>query len=141
MNRPDAITQEDQPCWVLRLPDGDEVDGGIWEDPHYNTEQAAAETASDEADDHDPPRVLVPVQLDDRCWIATAVCGKQYDGDGTFSAEHWPNPGDLLEALLAADWRPVEGGGMACDDDGCETCAYLPTVPAPTQIPGQMSLT
>lgn len=139
MTRPDAITQEAAPCWVLRLPNGEQVDGGIWEDAHYDTQADAAKAARDEADDHDPPRALVPVQLDTPCWTAKTVCGEQYSGDGTFSVEHWPSRADLLDMVLYVGWKPVEGGGMTCGDDTCADCASLTVVRVRQEIPGQLA--
>src|SRR5688572_2267004 len=76
-----AITQETERCWVLRLPSGAEPDHGAWPDSHYTTEEAAAKDAAELRDNYDPPRVLVPVRLATPCWSATAACGYRYDQD------------------------------------------------------------
>jgi hypothetical protein len=128
----------DGPCWVLRLPNGEEADLGAWEDTHYSSEEEAAEAVKEMCDGY---AGLSPVRLPEQCWTATAACGYRYDEDAE-GVEHalgrdreW-----FLAAVLAAGWKPVVGGGFTCGDDGCDECADQPVAIAAPEMPGQTAL-
>jgi hypothetical protein len=136
----DAIVQAAGPCWVLRLANGN-TELGDWPDLHHPSEAEAAEAAADQARADGEPVRHIPVQLAERCWEATAVCGYRYDEDGDEGRiEHAETYAELLDGLTGHGWKPIEGGGMTCGDDGCDECCGLATVAPPVEIPGQMKI-
>jgi hypothetical protein len=134
--RPDAITEVDGPCWVLRLANGKE-EIGDWRDSHYASDTEAAKAAADMVGEDEPVH-HIPVRLPARCWVATAVCGYRYDEDDE-GVYHDDDPDSLMAALRSDDWKSVEGGGMTCGSDACAPCGTFVVAEPPAQIPGQLA--
>jgi hypothetical protein len=128
-----AIRSNDHPCWVLREADGSDLDDG-YEISHYSSRENAQAAADNWGTECPAPH---PVQLDQPCLVAAALCGYLFgtDGDGI---EHHDDPQVLLDAAIEAGWRHGPDGTLLCNGDDCD-CASLP-VPEHDEFPGQLAL-
>ncbi|GAB7044912.1 hypothetical protein [Catenuloplanes indicus] len=114
---PAGISQNTTACWVLRYADGHEPDATHLDfDPHYSSEAEALTYASAYLPEDAMPGT--PVQLDERCWTAHAVCGMPFDSTGEGHIEHNPNPHDLINSAETGEWT-VAGGVLCCDTRNC----------------------
>lgn len=126
-----GIVTLDHPCWILTYPREREFE------LHHDTEAQALKDAAEDDDDNRG----IPKRLDHVCSVATTVCGYQYDEDGDYGTQHWPDPGDLKTHLVALNYRFTGDGSLLCPaENDCDECDALQSAVVPPEIPGQMTI-